>query len=324
MPREKSPLRCFHLRDSVSELRLGSHILRRRRTDVEATPSELVWDSQPDLPLKKSKIQNTTQASNCSNDSNSSPGQLILDFSPAAQAKPKPSVDKAFGLNASPVVNFPKSNATAKTSTSRLCRSPRADCLKPSEYPFIQLPDLSRIPADEVDCLSLQGCLQLPPRLILDEFVRHYFLYVHPIVPLLDEGHCWDIYCDMLSNGPEVERIPILVFQAMLFVSCSFVPRNITDALGFDCPRVASASFYKRAKLLFDLNIESSPIALAQAALLLTYWAISVGIGPTRPNTIWLGIAIHHAKSIRAHRMFDRSGLPPGSIPQSKHIRTLR
>ncbi|KAH7166467.1 fungal-specific transcription factor domain-containing protein [Dactylonectria macrodidyma] len=300
-------------------------IIPRATADKETsqTPSELVWDSQPDLPLKKTKIQSTSQASNSSNDTNSSPGQLVLDFSPAAQAKPKPSVDKAFGLNVSPI-NFPKSIGTIKPSTSRQCRSTRADCLKPSEYPFIQLPDLSRMPAEDVDCLSLQGCLQLPPRLILDEFVRHYFLYVHPIVPLLDEGHFWDIYCDRLGDGPEVERIPIVVFQAMLFVSCSFVPRNITDALGFDCPRVASAAFYKRAKLLFDLNTESSPIALAQAALLLTYWPTSVGIGPTKPNTIWLGIAIHHAMSIRAHRMFDRPGLPPGSIPQSKQIRTLR
>ncbi|KAH7124938.1 hypothetical protein B0J13DRAFT_646961 [Dactylonectria estremocensis] len=240
--------------------------------ETSQTPSELVWDSQLDLPLKKAKVQNTTKASSSSNDSNGSPGQLILDFSPAAQAKPKSTVDKASGLDVSPIINFPKSNGTIKPPTSRPCRSTRADCLKPSECPFIQLPDF------------LQGYLQLPPRLILDEFVRHYFLYVHPIVPLLDEGHFWDIYCDRLGDGPDVERIPIVAFQATLFVSCSFVPRNITDALGFDCPRVASASFYKRAKLLFDLNTESSPIALAQAALLLTYWPTSIGIRPNKPT----------------------------------------
>lgn len=149
-----------------------------------------------------------------------SPGHLVLDMSSSTH-KSQPPTEKTYGLDSLPIMPFPQYNGAVKSSTARASQPTRLDCLQASDYPFIRLPDLSKMPSEDIDCLSLQGCLQLPPRLILDEFVRQYFLHVHPIMPLLDEGHFWDIYCDRLGDGPEIERIPMVLFQAMLFVSCS-------------------------------------------------------------------------------------------------------
>ncbi|KAF5591668.1 fungal specific transcription factor domain-containing protein [Fusarium pseudocircinatum] len=42
---------------------------------------------------------------------------------------------------------------------------------------FINDPDLSQLPPDDVGFLRQQGCLSVPPRPILDEFIREYFLH---------------------------------------------------------------------------------------------------------------------------------------------------
>lgn len=64
--------------------------------------------------------------------------------------------------------------------------------------------------------MQLNGCFDLPPMPILNEFVRMYFLHVHPIVPLIEEGDFWDSFS--CANG---EKISLLVFQAMIFAACA-------------------------------------------------------------------------------------------------------
>lgn len=59
---------------------------------------------------------------------------------------------------------------------------------------------------------------------------------------------------------------------------------------------------YRRAKLLFDLEAESSSVSKSQAALLLASWAFSFYEVPRKPNTPWLSIAIHYARDSEAHK----------------------
>lgn len=67
--------------------------------------------------------------------------------------------------------------------------------------------------------LELQGCLRLPTKPIVDEFLRRYFLHVHPMLPLLNEGDFWDMYCG--EAGGENKHFSLLLFQSILFASCS-------------------------------------------------------------------------------------------------------
>ena len=167
-----------------------------------------------------------------------------------------------------------------------------------SYYPFLTISNLPNIPPQDVNFLELQGCLRVPTRALLDEFLQQFFLHVHPLLPLVNEGDFWDTYCQSTSSNAHNERVSLLVFQAILFASCNFVSRAAIKALGYPSIRAARASFYRRAKLLYDLESESSPLAIAQASLLLSFWAPS---STRNPNTSWLSLAIQHAKSAEAH-----------------------
>lgn len=138
----------------------------------------------------------------------------------------------------------------------------------------------------------------MPTRNLLDEFLQQYFLHVHPLLPILNEGGFWDLYCHSPNSGMPDERMSLLVFQSILFASCNFVSKQTIKALGYPNIRVARAAFYRRAKLLYDMESESSPLSIAQAALLLSYWSPST----TRtPSTSWLSLAIQNAKAVEAH-----------------------
>lgn len=94
-----------------------------------------------------------------------------------------------------------------------------------SFYPFLELDILSHMSSQDVNFLEQSGCFRVPIRPALDEFVREYFLHVHPSLPMLDEGEFWDGYAHRSSNYPIGRpRLSLFVFQAMLFASCSVSP----------------------------------------------------------------------------------------------------
>ncbi|EFQ31898.1 fungal specific transcription factor domain-containing protein [Colletotrichum graminicola M1.001] len=179
-----------------------------------------------------------------------------------------------------------------------------------SFYPFLALSHLHGIPPQDVNYLELQGCLRVPTRTILDEFVQQYFLHVHPLFPMLNEGDFWDLYCANPNSHVPTEKLSLLVFQAMLFSSCNFVSRQTIKILGFPTIRAARAAFYRRAKLLYDLESESSPLAISQAALLLSFWSSPTSPAFRKANTAWLIIAIQNAKMVEAHHYATRTAPP--------------
>lgn len=88
--------------------------------------------------------------------------------------------------------------------------------------PFIRSPELGHVSALDIRFMQLNGCFDLPPMPILNEFIRIYFLHVHPIMPLLDEGDFWESFS--CTNG---EKISLLVFQAMVFAACAVSPQSL-------------------------------------------------------------------------------------------------
>ncbi|CAH0056768.1 unnamed protein product [Clonostachys solani] len=167
-----------------------------------------------------------------------------------------------------------------------------------SYYPFISASNIANIPPQDVNFLELQGCLRVPIRPLLDEFLQQYFLHVHPMLPLVNEGDFWDLYSQNPRSTSPDDRLSLLLLQTILFASCNFVSKTTLKALGFPNIRAARAGLYRRGKLLYDLEAESSPLASAQAALLLSLWAPP---STKKPNTSWLSLAIQHAKSAEAH-----------------------
>lgn len=167
-------------------------------------------------------------------------------------------------------------------------------------YPFLCINNLPNIMPQDVNYLETQGCFRIPTREILDEFVQQYFLHVHPMLPMINEGDFWDMYGHS-GHGGSGDKMSLLVFQAMLFSSCTFVSKASVKALGFPTTRAARATLYRRCKLLYDFETENSVVHLAQAALMLSHWSQNVTDAFRKVNSIWLSVAIQNARSAEAH-----------------------
>jgi hypothetical protein len=152
------------------------------------------------------------------------------------------------------------------------------------------------MPHQDINFLDLEGCFRVPVRSILDQFIEQYFLHVHPMMPLLNEGDFWDMY-DSLSDTPP-RNLSLLLFQAILFASCPFIPEKSMDSLGFTDMRTMRATFLRRTKLLYDFQTETCPLIISQATLLLTLATLSFS---KTPNVPWLSRALEYAKRAEAH-----------------------
>ncbi|KAH7145476.1 fungal-specific transcription factor domain-containing protein [Dactylonectria estremocensis] len=164
-------------------------------------------------------------------------------------------------------------------------------------YPFLRVTNIHQLRQQDVGFLECQGCLKVPMRPFLDEIVRHYFLHIHPFLPLIHEGDFWELYYRD-PHYPLEETMPLLLLQAMLFAACTFISDSTVQALGYRDIRSMRATFLRRAKLLYDLECESSPLVIAQACVLLSFTSLS---SSRKPNTIWLGLGIDNAKLAEAH-----------------------
>lgn len=86
-----------------------------------------------------------------------------------------------------------------------------------SYYRFLEVKELTKLTSSDVRYLESKGCLHVPSGPHLDQFIRNYFLHVHPCTPLLDEGQFWDMYSNAQDDNKGTDRVSLLVFQAMLF-----------------------------------------------------------------------------------------------------------
>lgn len=90
-----------------------------------------------------------------------------------------------------------------------------------SYYPFLKLDVMPHVSSQEVNFMDENGCFRVPTRPALDEFIQEYFLHVHPMLPIINEGDFWDTYTYRGVAPTETSRTSLFVFQAMLFAACS-------------------------------------------------------------------------------------------------------
>ncbi|KAF4448686.1 hypothetical protein F53441_7940 [Fusarium austroafricanum] len=189
------------------------------------------------------------------------------------------------------------------------------------DYAFLQIPDTKDLLPQDLAFLVSQGCFVVPQRAALDDFLRQYFLHVHPMLPLLNEKDFWLSY-NSVDSDVEYE-MPMLVLQGILFISSGFVSSETIKMLGFEDVHQAKLAFYRRAKLLYDFSVEKSCIAIAQASLLLAHThLIPRCIAGNKPlGSIWLGIAISYARVAKAHCY---SSLRPNKDTEVAKVQKLR
>ncbi|CAG8191391.1 unnamed protein product [Penicillium olsonii] len=167
--------------------------------------------------------------------------------------------------------------------------SPWPGCLSLAEYEFFDTIQLMSLPADDMSFLESEGCFSLPPRHLLDEFIRQYFARVHPLVPVIDEADFWRLYRTVASHN---HTVSLFVLQSMLFASSIFISSATLKQCGFSNRKDARRKLYNRAKLLYELGAEPNCHAKSQGAVLLTHYTSA---DDPCCGSLWVSRAIKNA-----------------------------
>ncbi|KAI5462817.1 fungal-specific transcription factor domain-containing protein [Mariannaea sp. PMI_226] len=161
-----------------------------------------------------------------------------------------------------------------------------------TSYGFLALKGLPFLSQLDAQFLESNGCFHLPLRPVLEEFLRTYFLYVHPCYPLINEAEFWKVYCEVKDDDGSRTTMSLLVLQGMLFASSAFVSPAALKKAGYPGVKDTRSLFYRRAKLLFDLGAERDAFSKAQGAFLLTYQFSSID---PHVGSHWLSLSIQNA-----------------------------
>ncbi|OGM49319.1 hypothetical protein ABOM_003589 [Aspergillus bombycis] len=161
-------------------------------------------------------------------------------------------------------------------------------------YPYLIAPNLHRLPPSDITFLDSQKCFSVPFGEFLETLISHYFLYVHPCLPVINEAEFWPVF----RQRERGKTFSLLVFQAMLFVASSYLPVEYVNRSGAQSIIALRDTFYRRAKLIYDFELENDQARLCQAAILLTYRCSSTD---RLSNTTWLALGIQHARAVKAH-----------------------
>ena len=117
-----------------------------------------------------------------------------------------------------------------------------------SQCPSLELGDLSGLDDADVAFLTAKQSLHIPPHNLIDDFLRQFFMEIQPYMPLMDESLFWSIYENQSTDG-QPRRIPLLLFQAMLFAGSPYVSIRTVKMCGFKDKRTAWTTLYQRAKV---------------------------------------------------------------------------
>lgn len=98
-------------------------------------------------------------------------------------------------------------------------------------YPFLRQNDFSTLQPRDFSLLDGEDCLRVPHRSALDDFLRQYFVYIHPLLPLMDETEFWDLYN---NEGGRDGTVALVLLQAMLFAASHVHYPIMHLAPGFD------------------------------------------------------------------------------------------
>ncbi|VTT73329.1 unnamed protein product [Fusarium fujikuroi] len=152
----------------------------------------------------------------------------------------------------------------------------------------------------ETRILQRRGAFVLPPKTLCDDLIETFFAWVHPIVPVVNRTKFMSQYRDPKSPPS------MLLIQSILLAGAriSTNPQLMVDGSA----STAVATFYRRAKALYDADYERDGITLVQSMLLMGwYWA-----GPddiSKNMFYWSQSAIAVAQNLGLHRSMENSTL---------------
>ncbi|KAF9895115.1 hypothetical protein FE257_000017 [Aspergillus nanangensis] len=169
--------------------------------------------------------------------------------------------------------------------------------LLPSSIPV----SLSR---QDREFLQYKGCLDLPPNQICVVLLQKYFHHVHPLIPVVEPAEILKF-----QHSSHAKDCNLLLLWAVFFLAVNFIPKDTVIAAGFPGRMEMKASFFGRAKCMYDNGGETDKIVKLQAAVLLGFW-YSEEDDYTQP-WYWTGIAVNLCFIMGLHRNPDSTRSNP-------------
>ncbi|KAF5709071.1 cutinase transcription factor 1 beta [Fusarium mundagurra] len=147
-----------------------------------------------------------------------------------------------------------------------------------------------------LEFLALKDCLTIPDNQLRDELIRIYAFIVYPFMPAIDLID----FLEPITGSSEAGTVSLLIFQAIMFSSVTFVDMQLLQSHGFESKREARKVFFNRVKLLYSLGYETDRLTLVQSLLLMTYWYDSDS--DDKHTWYWMGLALTTAHIEGLHR----------------------
>ncbi|QEO23393.1 hypothetical_protein [Candidozyma auris] len=114
----------------------------------------------------------------------------------------------------------------------------------------------------ELEILKMRGAFLLPPKQLALDIIESYFEHIHPLMPVINRTEFMRKFNDP-NDSPS-----LMLLQAVLLCG-SRVSDNplLFDSKGSS--NLASLTFFRRAKSLYETNYESDPVSIVQTVILI-------------------------------------------------------
>ncbi|EOD44008.1 cutinase transcription factor 1 alpha [Neofusicoccum parvum] len=160
---------------------------------------------------------------------------------------------------------------------------------------------LARFDPDTRSFLAAKGIFDRPGAALAAHLVQNFFDYADPHLPLIHKT-------DFLERF-RAKSVPLLLLQSVFFVGSLFADDGHVSAAGWPSRAHMTASFFDKAKLIADFEIESDQITLVQSFVLLAErW---LGWTDERNTRYWMSRAVNVAYMMGLHRKIETLQLSP-------------
>ena len=131
---------------------------------------------------------------------------------------------------------------------------------------------LEQLHPDVIARLRNNGALQLPARETCDELVDAFFQWASPLVPILESGN-------FLRSYQDPENQPSLLLTQAVLAAGSTVAGGSNLTANSKMPVHVPATYFERARMLYEANYETDPVTLVQSLILMGwYWEAIDGV----------------------------------------------
>jgi hypothetical protein len=98
---------------------------------------------------------------------------------------------------------------------------------------------------EDLDFLQRKGVFDIPSADCRKEVLRSYFLFVYPLLPLLDV----EAFLNPMFESNSEDKISLLLFYAVMCAGAGHVDMQVLKASGFDSRKAARNAFFERARV---------------------------------------------------------------------------